>query len=66
MLIPPQSYYQSVPGEVVFHTNGLLPSFASNGIEAVKADTSVTVNVGGCDFEDPAMCGWIQVRQPVY
>ena len=44
------------------HDEGQYSCFASNGIEAVTADTSVTVSVGGCDFESDTLCGWIQVQ----
>ena len=44
------------------HDEGKYTCVASNGIQAVSADTYVTVNVGGCDFENERLCGWIQVR----
>ena len=43
------------------HDEGTYTCVASNGVEAVSVDTTVTVTVGGCDFEEEHMCGWIQV-----
>ena len=42
------------------HDEGSYTCMASNGIQAVTATTTARVKVGGCDFEAPSLCGWLQ------
>ena len=48
------------------HDEGIYTALVSNGIEAITADSKLTVRVGDCDFESPSLCGWEQVRYFTY